>query len=266
MAELQAVATVPAPSLSELDGIAFDVDDTLTAGGVLQAEAVAALYQAKQAGLALVAATGRPLGWADVLASLLPLTLAVGENGAGWSFRDPQTGMLRRGHVLSDGELAAQQQRLDALSQRVLARFGDVVLSADQLARRCDVAFSVGEHRQLPRERIDALLAFIEAAGFATSESSIHVHALGGRWGKADGIARGWQAVRNAPLDPSRWVFVGDSPNDATAFAWFPHSVGVHNVREHLGKLQHRPRYVTHASRGQGFAEVVDWLLNARTR
>jgi hypothetical protein len=47
-------------------------------------------------------------------------------------------------------------------------------------------------------------------------------------------------------------------------FAYFPHSIGVANVREFSGRLAHEPRYVTSAASGAGFCELVDFLLNAR--
>jgi hydroxymethylpyrimidine pyrophosphatase-like HAD family hydrolase len=69
-----------------------------------------------------------------------------------------------------------------------------------------------------------------------------------------------------ADLDAGRetCVFVGDSPNDAPMFAFFPHSVGVANVRDFAGRLTHEPKYVTAANAGAGFREVVDCLLAAR--
>jgi hypothetical protein len=47
-------------------------------------------------------------------------------------------------------------------------------------------------------------------------------------------------------------------------FAYFPHAVGVANIREFAGRLAHEPKYVTRAASGAGFCEVVDFLLAAR--
>ena len=58
-----------------------------------------------------------------------------------------------------------------------------------------------------------------------------------------------------------RWLFVGDSGNDAAAVAWFPNSVGVANVAEHLHQLPIKPAYITVSERGRGFAEVADAVL-----
>lgn len=59
----------------------------------------------------------------------------------------------------------------------------------------------------------------------------------------------------------SSYCFVGDSPNDAPMFAYFPHSVGVANVRRFEGMLAAEPAYVTEAEAGDGFAELVTHLL-----
>ena len=58
-------------------------------------------------------------------------------------------------------------------------------------------------------------------------------------------------------------VYVGDSPNDAPMFAFFPRSVGVANVRRFADVLDTPPGYITSASSGAGFAELVAYLLAA---
>ena len=47
--------------------------------------------------------------------------------------------------------------------------------------------------------------------------------------------------------------------------SFFPHAVGVANVREFEGRLAASPAYVTEARAGAGFAEVAAALLAART-
>ncbi len=57
------------------------------------------------------------------------------------------------------------------------------------------------------------------------------------------------------------FVFVGDSPNDAPMFAFFPNAVGVANVRAFADRIATLPAYVTRAEAGAGFAELADFLL-----
>jgi hydroxymethylpyrimidine pyrophosphatase-like HAD family hydrolase len=56
-------------------------------------------------------------------------------------------------------------------------------------------------------------------------------------------------------------IFSGDSPNDVPMFAYFPNSVGVANVKQFAGKMDHYPAWVTKKEGGYGFAEMVKILL-----
>jgi hypothetical protein len=61
-----------------------------------------------------------------------------------------------------------------------------------------------------------------------------------------------------------RFVFVGDSPNDAPMFAYFPNAVGVANIRVFEEELPAAPAYVTEGLAGSGFAELAAALIEAR--
>ena len=67
-------------------------------------------------------------------------------------------------------------------------------------------------------------------------------------------------------LDADRecFVFVGDSPNDAPMFGYFPHSVGVANVGDFHAALDTEPAYVCNERCGKGFVELADALLAVR--
>ena len=58
-------------------------------------------------------------------------------------------------------------------------------------------------------------------------------------------------------------VYIGDSPNDEPMFSYFPNAVGVANVQQIGGKMNHYPAWVTQRKGGVGFAEMmVDGLLS----
>jgi len=57
-------------------------------------------------------------------------------------------------------------------------------------------------------------------------------------------------------------IFCGGSPNDAPLFGFFPHAVGVANVRAFASGLKNLPAWVTRAEGGFGFAEMVNILLD----
>ncbi len=62
--------------------------------------------------------------------------------------------------------------------------------------------------------------------------------------------------------DKGRFVFAGNSPNDAPMFAFFRPSVGVANLLRFLDLLDARPTYVTEKPGGFGFAELAQALLD----
>ena len=64
--------------------------------------------------------------------------------------------------------------------------------------------------------------------------------------------------------DKADYVFIGDSPNDAPMFAYFPMSVGVANVADFSARLEAAPVFVTGARSGGGFVELVTHLLKGR--
>ena len=245
-------------------GLVFDIDDTVTRNGVLEEEAFSAMHRMAKAGLDLVAVTGRPLGWTDVIARIWPVRIAVGENGAGWAWRD--AGGVREGYFCDAEARDRQLLRLDDIRKDVAASMPHVKVTLDDRARRCDLAFDVGESESLAPEEIEALIERIEGHGVATSVSTVHAHAVPGAWNKAVGVDRALAEALGVDLaaELDRWVFVGDSGNDAEAFARFPKSVGVANVREHLARLPVPPRYVTDSDRGRGFAELAAHLVDGR--
>ena len=256
-------------SYRELDptgvrGVVFDIDDTVTRNGVLEAGAYVGMHRLADAGFILVAVTGRPLGWTDVIARLWPVRLAVGENGAGWAWVDEDG--AHEGYFCGPTERTRHTAQLDAIRRTVAESMPDVKLTQDHRARRCDLAFDIGEAVSLPAAEIDALVTLIEAHGAATSVSTVHAHAAPGPWNKAEGVAHALRDALGIDLEHEldRWVFVGDSGNDAEAFERFPKSVGVANVREHLSRLSVPPAYVTHGDRGQGFAELASHLADHR--
>jgi hydroxymethylpyrimidine pyrophosphatase-like HAD family hydrolase len=93
--------------------------------------------------------------------------------------------------------------------------------------------------------------------------SSIHVN---GWFGAYDKLAMTRTLLGEAfgiDLDRERanFVFIGDSPNDAPMFAFFPYAVGVANVRAFADRIATLPAYVTQGEAGAGFAELTDFLL-----
>ena len=249
-----------------LRGIFCDVDDTLTHDGTLVPAAYEAIARATAAGLRVVAVTGRPAGWAEVFACTWPLAGAIAENGAFAVRRATDGKSVERMTWDDEATCATQGRALAALAAEIVREVPDARLADDQWLRRCDVAFDIGETRQLARQTVDDISARIRAAGAQVVTSSVHAHAFFGDHDKAKMCARVARAWWNEALTDSRadYLFVGDSPNDQSCFAWFPVAAGVANVRRYLDRLAPPPTYVADAEGGYGFAQIAELLLRSR--
>ena len=65
-------------------------------------------------------------------------------------------------------------------------------------------------------------------------------------------------------LHKSKFVFVGDSPNDEPMFEYFPYSVGVANIKNFIKNLDSPPKFVTPSNGGKGFVELANHLIDLK--
>jgi hypothetical protein len=253
--------------LALVRGVFADIDDTITTGGALTADAYAALSALHAAGLFVVPITGRPAGWCDHIARMWPVDAVVGENGAFYFAYDRAARRLTK-RFRDDPEVrAANRTRLAAVCDRILAAVPGAAPASDQQYREADLAIDWCE--DVPRlgdDAVDRIVAIMRAAGMTAKVSSIHVNGWFGEYDKL-GMTRTLMQERFAvdlDAERARYVFAGDSPNDAPMFGYFPLSVGVANVHRLAARLEHAPAYVTAAEAGAGFAELATRLLAAR--
>ena len=253
--------------LSELDprrvrAVLVDIDETLTTGGRLTAQAYAALERLHGAGLRVVPVTGRPAGWCDHIARMWPVDAVVGENGA---FYFSYSGGRLHKHFYDDLPTRAEKRsRLDAMAARIVEAVPGCALASDQAYRETDLAIDYCEDvPPLPLEAAERIAKLMRGAGLTAKVSSIHVNGWFGEYDKL-AMTRRLFAERFA-LDVvaanAEIVFAGDSPNDSPMFGFFRNSVGVANVRRFQSLLADAPKYVTRAASGAGFAELAEHLL-----
>jgi HAD superfamily hydrolase (TIGR01484 family) len=247
-------------------GVFCDIDDTLTTDGHLTAAAYAALERLHAAGRLLVPITGRPAGWCDHIARMWPVDAVVGENGAFYFRYDRAARRLEKRFRDDAADRERNRARLAAVRDRILAEVPGSALASDQRYREADLAIDYCEDvPRLADPAVDRIVAIMRAAGMTAKVSSIHVNGWFGDYDKL-GMTRALMRERFAvDLDARRaeYVFVGDSPNDAPLFAYFPHSVGVANLRQFGGRVDAWPAYITRAAAGAGFAEVAERVLTA---
>ena len=264
---MRPLSEFPLEARRSIRGVLTDIDDTLTTGGKLLALAYRALERLRDAGLIVIPVTGRPAGWCDHIARLWPVDAVVGENGAFWFRKDPRAGKLVKRYVIETAELRRRGARLEAIAQRILREVPGAGLASDQPYRETDLAIDFREDvPPLPREAIEAIVAIMQSEGLTAKVSSIHVNGWFGDYDKLTTTRRMLREEFAIDLDRSRhlFVFAGDSPNDQPMFAFFPHAVGVANVREMAELMTNLPAYVTPSPGAAGFAELAEALLAAR--
>ena len=249
-----------------LRAVLFDIDDTLTTDGRLTAEAYAALERLQAARRLVVPITGRPAGWCDHIARMWPVDGVVGENGA-FYFRYDRAGHRMERRFMDPPHTRAQQrERLDMIGREIVASVPGAAIASDQRYRESDLAIDYCEDvPRLPDAEVERIMRIMRDRGLTAKVSSIHVNGWFGSYDKLSMTRELMSACHRLDLDHerSRCVFIGDSPNDAPMFEYFPHTIGVANIADFGARIEHPPAYVTSQRCGTGFREAVDCILAA---
>ncbi len=264
---MRSLAEFPIEARARIIGVLADIDDTITTSGRLTAAAYTALERLQAAGIRVIPVTGRPAGWCDHIARMWPVDAVVGENGAFWMRYEAAARRLKT--VFAGPPAADRQQRIDALAAAILAAVPGCALASDQFCRVADLAIDYCEDvAPLPPAAVRAIVQRMEAAGMRARVSSIHVNGWFGDHDKLSTtrrlLAEEFGISLETQAERERWVFVGDSPNDAPMFGFFPNAVGVANVRDFADQLEASPAWVTQARAGAGFVELSEALLAGR--
>jgi len=257
-------AELPAEAARAVTGVLTDIDDTLTTEGAITPDALAALQRLRDAGLPVIAITGRPMGWSIPFARAWPVNAIVAENGSVALFRQGE--VLHTEYSQDEATREHNARRLREVAQRVLHEVPGARLSQDSAGRVTDIAIDHSEFAHLSTAQIDEVVRVMRAEGMNATVSSIHINGWFGDHTKLSGARWAVQRLFGRQIDSelAQWVYVGDSTNDQLMFGHFPLSVGVANVRQFSAQLHTWPAYITQGERGAGFAEVAETVLSAR--
>lgn len=258
---MEPLDAIPPSAWRAVKGVATDLDDTLTVHGRLTASSLAALDTLSAMDLPCVIATGRPVGWAEVLAGLLPVRAVVAENGGAWAAREGAAARVT--FMEDDGARDEGLQRSRAMARRVSERFPTLQPVREHVLRATDVTLDVGERVSVPRALVEEALAMVRAGGLHGVASTVHLHISHRAPDKTAGLRA---ALTDVGLDAGEldgaWLYLGDSPNDAGPFAAMALAVGVRGV-ERL-PMPALPKFVCRAGAGEALAELVDALRRHR--
>jgi len=255
-----AISHISTDEAQGLKGLFFDLDDTFLSDGHMSEAAFTTLFRLKQAGLALIALTGRPSRWGEILAQLWPVEAVISENGALAHFKNGAR--IELSDPLPPLDRRERQRRLSDVVAQVRSAVPSLPPSDDAQGRLSDFTFDIGEFNHATPGEVELATRTAEQAGARTTRSSVHLHVTFDQADKATGAvhfltARGFDSTQIL----RRFAFIGDSQNDAACFAAFRTTIGVRNLR---GKFSILPRYQTHSSKSQGFVEAAEALLRQR--
>ena len=255
------LSEAPRDQLAAVRGLMTDIDDTLTRDGAIEPEALAALHALRDAGLPVIAITGRPMGWSEPFATVWPVAAIVAENGAVALIRHGDTVQVE--YVQDEATRAHNTRRLHEVAQRVLREVPGATLAQDSAGRITDIAIDHSEFAHLDDAAIAQVVALMRAEGMSATVSSIHINGWFGAHTKWSAATWMLQRLYGRALEAeiAQWVYVGDSTNDQLMFERFPLSVGVANLKRFAAQLRVWPRYLTEGERGAGFAELAARLL-----
>ena len=241
-----------------------DIDDTITSDGKLTAKAYAAMERWQAAGKILIPITGRPAGWCDHIARMWPVDAVVGENGAFYFRYNKQQKRLQQQFLFDDSTRSLNRQKMQAVRERILKEVPGSDVASDQNYREADLAIDFCEDvAPLESQAVDKIVNIMQAAGMNAKISSIHVNGWFGDYDKLTMTKQLLKEQFDVDLDQDKrsYAFIGDSPNDAPMFEFFPLSFGVRNLENFIDRLEHKPAYITQHNAGEGFTELIDYLL-----
>ena len=261
------VEKMPDEVSKNLLGVLTDIDDTITTDGRLPSVAYGMLERLSSEGLMVIPVTGRPAGWCDMIARFWPVAGVVGENGAVAMRYDRTGNKMRRTSFLDDRQREESKKKLAALAEKILKEIPGAALASDQQYRESDLAIDYCEDvEDLGEDNVQRIVRLFQESGATAKVSSIHVNGWIGDWDKLAMTKRFLAEEYQIDMESKkeRFVFCGDSPNDAPMFGYFPHACGVANVKGHEGMMDHLPTYVASAKGALGFVEIGEKIISGR--
>lgn len=261
---MQSFHECPPQAIRDVRGVLTDIDDTLIDAQGIAEQTLAALEQLAQAGVPVIAITGRPALWSEPFVARWPVTAIVAENGA-VMLRKNVNGQVQYSFAQDEATRLKNFAILQTTAQDVLAQIPQARLATDSAGRLTDIAVDHSEHQQLNELQIEHALQIMREHGLTATVSSIHINGWLGEHNKYTAAQWAVSSCLGYEFDVNEWLYVGDSTNDQLMFERIPLSIGVANIARFALQLKTLPRYVTRLERGFGFAEVAQALLAAKS-
>jgi len=242
-----------------IKAILFDLDGTFVNSDELKSIAYSSLESIREKGLKTIAVTGRPAGWCDLIARWWPVDAVVGENGAFFFYKNKDK-IIRKTFYDLD-VLYNNRKRLNLLFEKCLLYFPNIKVASDQSFRQWDLAIDVAEETQVSKKEILDIVNFAEGEGACTAISNIHINIWFGDYNKEQ---MSLEVLKELGLNRNKVLYIGDSPNDSPMFKCFESTVGVKSIMNYEGLIETYPKYITKNDEGNGFVELMNFLISTR--
>jgi hydroxymethylpyrimidine pyrophosphatase-like HAD family hydrolase len=191
----------------------------------------------------------------------------VGENGAFYFWYDRKEKKVKKRFMDSDRMREENRRRLSVVKEEILHAVPGTALASDQQYREADLAIDYCEDvKPLPWKEVEKICGIFRKHGATCKVSSVHVNGWFGDYNKLGMtklfVLEQWGLGLDDHKD--RFIFCGDSPNDEPMFEYFHNAAGVRNILHFAEHLNHLPAFVASQEGGEGFAEIVQTILNLR--
>jgi HAD superfamily hydrolase (TIGR01484 family) len=253
--------------LDQVEIVFTDVDGTLTTDDKIKSATIKSMEQLQKNGVKVVLVSGRPSGWGECWMRQWPVDGVIVENG-GLAFVREGHRIMRR-YAEPEGVRQANRKRLESLVKQVLQSNPGAQLSSDSASTEVDLAIDHHEDVKLETKQVDALEKQLKHLGITAVRSSVHINCWLGAFDKATAVKKFLQEEFQTSVrrTEKRFLYVGDSLNDAPMFDCMPLSIGVANIAKVLEIIDCTPRFITQQAEGAGFEEVARAiLLNRKLR
>ncbi len=231
-----------------------DFDGTLTHHLELRPNIFSVIQECKRLGAPLIVCTGRSVSWGHFLLTHLPMTHAILEGG-GMVLETKNHFDIREIPMATPQELS----RLAEVTSLLLGKFPGLKLSVDSFGRRADRAIE-NFASDAQKKSIEEFLAS-EKVNFSTS--NVHLNYWVGDFNKYKTIK--WVLKNYYPgIKEDEVLFFGDSLNDQSVFESLPHTVGVANIQNVLGRLKHLPSVVLKGQENESADGVLGYLRSLK--
>ncbi|MEL6382993.1 MAG: HAD family hydrolase [Cyanobacteria bacterium J06626_18] len=246
-------------ALTRIHLIATDMDGTLTQQGQFTPLLLQVLEAAAAAGLRMLIVTGRSAGWVQGVVAYLPVVGAIAENGGVFIPKDT----LKPSWLIEMPAVEQHRTQLAAMFAAIRKEFPKLQPSSDNQFRLTDWTFDIGD---LSPSDLEGINATCRAVGWGFTYSTVQCHIRPAAQDKGVGLQT-VLAQQFPHISAKQVVTVGDSPNDEGLFdpQRFPLSVGVANVQHYRDRLRYFPALTTKGAEVQGFQELVQAILSARS-